>query len=298
MSGPQLFNILPRKLPGPPRWPFELNKDSPQAQDLVFWWTPYGNLFRSHTINPDLGVTPSSAVSPTFSTHANGGLAGSWTDATLAEIDFGDETRYDLAEAITLAAWGIITDKSQIRVIISKGLGGASTHAWDLKYHNGVDKFRASLRDASAQTNFDTSVSPTLDVPFHIAVHWDNISDTGQMYLNGSASGSSGSRAGPLQTNTKNLWIAGLDDTLTERNKNEWAGELWDIRAYSVKKISSEIQELYSPGSRYDLYWEKSQRTYLFPAHFPPVAAAPTFVPYPNPRYALHGGMQDMAGGV
>ena len=52
------------------------------------------------------------------------------------------------------------------------------------------------------------------------------------------------------------------------------------------------------PDQKYDLWYDTGQRTYIFPAHFPAVAVAPSFVPYPNPRYALSGGMQDIAGGV
>lgn len=71
-----------------------------------------------------------------------------------------------------------------------------------------------------------------------------------------------------------------------------WDGRIWSVLVYNRRLAGAEMYALWDPSSRWSIFEQPGRVTYFVPA---PAAG---FVPYPNPRYAMTGGMQPMSGGV
>ncbi|KKL56396.1 hypothetical protein LCGC14_2245830 [marine sediment metagenome] len=114
----------------------------------------------------------------------------------------------------------------------------------------------------------------------------------------------------PGDTGTTRIYVDGVEEgTNAAIDENWWSadmsigsvadsriltGAIAEVRWYDRVLNPSVIRAMSDPATIWDLDYETGRVLRVFM----PAAPAGGFVPYPNPRYALTGGMQSMDGGV
>jgi hypothetical protein len=174
-------------------------------------------------------------------------------------LDLGDPSALDTTTAVTVAGW-VVPGATHSGTMYS--------HIWSDGNHRhlaiGVHSsgaFRFALGNGSSHTT-QTVGSYSTDTLYHIALAWDDISDTWQFYANGKQIGS-GSFSGPLDLGTSDAYIGRVSWGLW------FQGKIYDVRVYNRRLIAPEIRAIYNPATRWDLC-----EPLLYPVVSAPAAAA------------------------
>ncbi len=270
MSGPQLFNILPRKLPGPPKWPYRVNWGSPQANHLeaMYVGTPSGSEFFDlvrgrHAVHANYNDT----VQDDF------GQLGYAYNASMSS-DAGDFLDVILGTTYTIRAICRPNSVSTNTIVTSYRSTIASAPIfWQLD-HNNAD-VRIIVRQDTGGT---VSAAATSGIPaagtlmeFIGTRSGDNLEVFARNWKTGAVV--SGTGSGTIGTITANKLLIGGFVNASETIAGQFNGDIYLVQVWSYVLPEGIRNSLWTHGSRHDLYWEKSQRTYIFPAHFPAVTA-------------------------
>lgn len=200
-----------------PSYEGEIDWANSLSDKLVGYW-----LLNNSTYNLANMEEASEVNAPGWINNENGaGLR--FTDGVNDYLDAGDKSDYGCTNAVTIISQARFSVLGDSRTVLAKGVGGSSTHAYDLKYHTGALALRASLRTSSAQTNIDGATTPTIGQTYTVGMGWDDVDDNAFIYLDGAQDGS-GTFAGPIQTNTAPVIIGSVPGW---SGAGEMAGDIW-----------------------------------------------------------------------
>ena len=267
-----------------PRGPFVLNKTSLQAEGLLAWWPMPDQTQTYFDYGPtrlhEAGLDQKLALG--VAKDVNHFLQGDSTNLLTVRKDnlfTSIPQTYDFAISCWARASSAVNDRPAI------SFDGTDDLIF-YPYDNVAPGTRLFWRDITAGSGFTAGHSFAGDGLFHHFLFVSYASDDHRLFLDGvqSATNTETGTAGPFSS----FDLFGWAGSASQR----FHGEATDFRLYDVAPQPSVIYQMWAPGTRWQLYYELGQVFYSLPA------AAVAFVPYPNPRYALTGGMQPMDGGV
>ena len=281
-----------------PRWPFTINRDSPQAEGLAAWWP---------MMPPGGDIVLDLLDGKHQMTFTDMDPATDWiSDVEMYEginVDEGGNVEHllntslppqiasDTSGAVEL--WLRRTSNTPGGTPFYIGDSGTSANLFRIAFgaasdtvqillKGGTDFYRATISiDLSSNHHLLFAVDSTGN-----ALYLDGVKQT-LTYTSGSASSTQ--------------WLSsltGLDKCMLGADHlaggiNPFRGNLYTSAVWSnFRPADGVVASLSQPITRWDRYYELGRVFYSF------AAAAVAFVPYPNPRYALTGGMQPMDGGV
>jgi hypothetical protein len=255
-----------------PKWPFVLNKDSPQARGLVGWWPMMPtNGVELRDLAGRVG-TQSLNGSPAWQSNVLGGQFLSFNGAS-EWLSFADPSALFDSEA-TISFWIRLANAtpsggSQTGICYMEAAAISSSHYPFTDGNAYISTFRTARENA---ITLSASIDRTRWHLFTVttkpgAGNW-------RLYQNAeevrSANPSFSIQAG---------WLIGRSST-----GDLVFGEIGPIMLYNVYRGPSEIWHSWAPSTRWDLYYELDRRRWYF--------TAAGFVPFPSSRYAMTGGMQ------
>jgi len=263
-----------------PRWPFTLNKDSPQADGLIAWYPgwagagttlfPYGGLRE----NPNGTLTGSIAwgVDPA-------GLMGN-----VLEVPGGATAHYIALPFMlnpndgpaSAFIWAYSRDWPDAGAVFHTLFQqeGSLGRAWLQidEVGGGVIKLQSNI--GNTLTPGATDLAPRLNEWIHYGVTWSSGgSGTLNVYIDG-VSDASSTRDPESETSG---YRYGAHKNPSANNRS-WDGFMSDLRLYNKECPGSAVRQMWSPSSRWDMYYELNRIYYSFPI----AVAAPvvdTFIP-------------------
>jgi hypothetical protein len=240
-----------------PRWPFRLNRASPQAVGLVGWYPVVPLKEKSSNALTDLsgfhrhiGVS-GDGLGPEYELQAN--VFGGYsifcpdvttsgdelltTDAALKDLPLGDFTVAFWAQRSTLA--------DNVAAIAFSGTDDFIIYPFENKA--GSEQYRVFWRDKGGSIITVTDPAPIAGVPVRMLFTSKDGNDH-RLYANGRLIGTSTATgtAGPFDELHIGHFVR-LQDFL---------GTLWDIRFYNRALSAGEAWADFAPQTRYDLYDE------------------------------------------
>ncbi len=252
-----------------PRWPFTLNRDSPQAQGLTAWWpiisgsggsyVPDSSLYNFSALVASSGIViqpnPFGGFGASFTTVSTSLSSGS-TDAPL-HIGAGTND-------FSVFAWGTTTDSGR-RVIFSTREGG--TDGYRLYKFDG-STLELQLDDGS-NTSYNSATDLIVDDGFpHLwGVTADRSADAtfyedGVVHGTANISARNGNLIGSAGENE--VSVGQNPGSSTQGWDNGGGGMLWDVRVYNRVVPSAVAHAMYDPSTRWDLYYELGRVSYFF----------------------------------
>lgn len=239
-----------------PRWPFVVNRESPQAQGLLGWWP-----LSAGTQTKDLaGIYPATQVgSPTMQPNKGGtnSYYNNYTDTNYYSVP-------NISAVLQNTNKGCISVWCDISVAAShEGLGGFRN---DLNFDFYIAPLLAGVAECRVRTN---SASVNVNIPVDLRNRGPSFAaltyngSQAASYLDGEVQ-ATGAQTGNLGPSTLPLQIG----RISRPGFNEFSilGNVWDFRVYSDPPSAEVIQQAYDPATRWDLYYELGRRTYFFPA--------------------------------
>lgn len=243
-----------------PQWPYELNKDSPQAQGLVGWWPLFS---QGGSVARDLSVSLSNGPhngtvqgTPTWAYHKETGLSG-------VECTGGSTDGFQLTSSgsILPAAPTSMTWMCRLRTTTITGTR-TYFHQKDgfvqcvLRHETSPsDKLWWYWRRANGNwrtVNFDISVNVT----YHVVCRWDGT--TSFLDVNGISAGNT--PAGGAHT--------GVNDGMylcRDSGGNAPESYTGDFRLYDRFVPNDVALQFWHPATRWDLFWERNRSFFVFP---------------------------------
>lgn len=277
-NGPQLFNLLPQGFIGPPRGPFRLNRSSPPAAKLYRWWPliTHDNVARDLSGNrKDAAATSIDhsdfSLQPDFGTFATQ-LAGASTAKFFEDLSFGWATGGGPSGGpISITFWNYVPSPDIASAAFGNQTSLTARISANVPWSDGILYW--DYGDANGAGRETTDYSSFMDAWVHVGLVATGGSGTFQgIYLNGrlQASNSNSSEPDALVDSFR------INHAVSASSARNHKGRIFDMRVYSRVLTAEEMFMLQAPDTRWDLYYETGQRTYIFPAHFPAVAAAAT----------------------
>lgn len=240
-----------------PEWPFSINTDSWQSHRLLAW-IPGGAFTEmvrgSHVVAG--APTPNQDFSAFGSGYGTSEAAtGFWSFPAITGVRV----------PFTLSVWARPTSGSSGSasfqssgagtavyngVLFRTGLSGVSV--WQTSFGTGGGEAAGNRRSAAG------SSQPTATVPHHYLVVCRGATDW-SLYLDGQAETPTYSGTGGTLTN------ATTNGNMGRASGTSVVGvSFYDVRIYDYAMDANQAMSLYDPGSRWDLYWKPSNRTYFF----------------------------------
>lgn len=275
-----------------PKWPFEVNKDSPQAQGLLAWWPIHPRIGdRSHFGNSENAVAFTSHEGNRYEVlvHGTGNLTGSVQIKDHRYTCDGASVlvRFDIADSGNVFAPAHITVGGRLNLpsdttgtFIGKG------NSFDFGLKNGNTYLHAFASSGKAWSFINTEGGAvTTGVDHTMYLRYDGVSL--DLFLDGKLDQHNTAYTGGMAS-------AGNLLEFLDRVANQigiLSAYISDLRIYNSALPDAVMQDIHAPSTRWDLYWQPRSMVQVFTT-----AVAAGFVPYP--RYAMTGGMQPMRGGV
>ena len=273
-----------------PRWPFELNRNSPQARNLVGWWPDGSNgtqlielAGRGHAVT---GVIPGKPASVTVSPTPTGVLAATFPGGTTAEIELGewDDQLSGVSEyTVTMS-------------VIARSLNFGGFDGLLCRGPNNVRSPWIFGQNSAASINFQsensgggnsTATGGTLvqDKIHYLAFVWQ-ASTRQEIWIDNAIVATAASpHAGTIGV------VSNADEARLGKTPGlaSWDGQIWDVRLYNRALGGAEIRRINAPATRWDLYHELGRVKYYF---------VPSIV-FTSANLALHhSGASDIGGAI
>ena len=241
-----------------PHWPFELNKDSPQAQgEIVGFWPGIqgrGGLIDLAGLNS--GVL---AATTTFAPGPFNNIVTDYAgDGNNPRIDIGT-LAVKTATGFSFATWCVV-DANAHDYTRFFGTGSSDGIQISTKLSNQSFAFLInSVIDANGVGAF------VYGEPVMVGYAID--ANGYEIYVDGVSV-----HTDPSTITDKNeqFWMGGDGDP----DRDEFDGQMWNSIAVNWRWPSALFYEFWAPGTRWDLYWQSGRVTY-----FAPAAAAAGIVP-------------------
>ena len=293
-----------------PRWPFTINRDSPQAVGLLAWYP--GMVAAGSTLIEMGSGIPGNDGTLTAGASFVTDVERMW----VIDLD-GTNDLVSMDGLITLLAnetvgyislWvNVDTDDGAENhaFVISRDADGTRTEFYvNYDLRAGADRFDIRCRaDGTDHWRYQTALESTdAHIGKWLLIEVVQDGTEPKIFLNGEQD-----TGGSFTIATdKTKWFKAIltdatspSDTanlgVNEINGSDlvpFDGKVCDLRIGTNITPSGLARQKWNPQTRWDLYYELGRVFYSF------AAGAVAFVPYPNPRYALTGGMQPMDGGV
>jgi len=268
-----------------PRWPFSLNRDSPQADGLIAWWPGWAGAGTTlHSYGGLRGSGTALAADGTF----NGTIA--WNvdpDGLMGNVvEFpggvgGD--RVDIPFFLnpndgpaSICVWGYLRsmpgNNDQNIIFQQEGAGGVK---W-LGVRNDATKNSVTTAIGGILFEANTDITARTNEWIHYSCTWSSGgSGTMNIYLDGENDGSA--TRDPQSETSGYRYGAHKVPGMGPGEGESWDGFLCDLRIYNVEVPASVVRAMWSPSSRWDMYYELNRIYYSFP----PAAAPPVDVATP-----------------
>lgn len=241
----------------PPTGPFALNRDAPQAENLVAWyplggagklWVPDYAGPNHLTLGTDPGLTVGQAGAPVLplvaasSQYLEGVIAGA---STLP---------------LTLAGWCKTTSTGSLGVPICVGTNGGNARL-QIQKDTSTRQIGAAIVNSAGSGNtisFTTSSSYTDNVDFHAAAVYTS-STSRQAFLNGIGS----------SVDTMSITASGMDRVLLGGRRNSssvgafWGGHLGEWGVWAQADDATMIALRADPGSRFELWYPLRSKRWI-----------------------------------
>ena len=252
---PALIGMRPNY--GEPTGPFVLNKDSPQAQGLIFWM-PGHPAFDIGANNGDQSLyrTRASTVTgdPTFA-QFNDGSTGISLDSNDA-IDFAHITPHNLAgDQASIMAWVHPNNQSSFHTVF--GIPAGPTHTdpfWKIWLGSLNQEAWCTVSNASSDSFDIISGGWNAGTDHHHAGRYNGANI--EVFVNGAGSGSPTTKTGNLRSSTEDIHIghnAGGSEHLD--------GIVRDCRLYNYAMSDDQIAQCHELP--WDLVYEPGKRAFF-----------------------------------
>lgn len=237
-----------------------INRDSPQAQGLRLWW-PLHDAAPGAAV--DLAGTKNALTLQAAGMRYVGsrfrGLQfnGSSQYASSAALDLS----FSLSRGVTLSAW-VSTTSDYNAVLVAASASGGS-HLGLYAGWTGLDaatagKVAGGFHNVGTWT--DQYVYGTSDIDDgvlrHLAATYNASTNEMKVYVNGTVEGSNTFGATPASFSGPEPMYFGRYPLAAVEYMTGYA---YDPRVYNRHMSDAEVMSLYSPLTRYDLYWRKSR---------------------------------------
>lgn len=236
-----------------PVGPFQINKDSPQAQHLGLWAVPQFTGYLDVLRNVEggvVGTTNRFEAKPLMGTVFRSGTAneyGTLTNQALVNVNPCTMTCwFNMTSAVPLAPMiQCDTSRSQGLSVNRGSTNNQLTYAWD---------------NVAGEYDWDSGL--TIPTSVWALAAMTISSSAANVYLFSPSGVVSASRTGSANAKTLTDWYVGNDfDVLASRAFDGWIGE-WRVYANRVM-TPNELWELYDPATRWDLYWTPGRRVFF-----------------------------------
>ena len=245
-----------------PRWPFTINRDSPQAEGLVAWWPiiPFGNDGPLYELVR--GFNAARNGNPTYQSDSEF-LWYQALDGTGDYWDVGDEDELDAGtENFAFSCW--LRNPDEVSFPINKRVNSSAV-GWEFILERGLVEDRVTMRlfdgDAAQSTNVDWDM-PTSDGEWHLVCGVvDRDAGLGRIYGDGIEIATEDISGWLTLSNAQSVQFG------ARNGANLYAGDICDIRIRKGGLLNSTVAyQMWDPHTRHDLIYELGRVFYSFPA--------------------------------
>lgn len=248
-----------------PTGPFVLNRDSWQAQGLLFWLPGVDGLRRDASDGNRVATAVDTVDPVVFPTLNAKRLEFDGVDA---ELDFGT---FPFLSAFTIIAWIRPTGGTAgYQGIVSRGSVFENNSNFVLGVRNISSEFRAFIyaKNGSTLNGIESGATgPAAGVVQHIAATWTSGSNI--VYRDGVSVASDTDTNG---ADGSQSLIVGAPNTIGTDKAFE--GGIADVRIYDYAMTPGQIAQIYEPATRWDLFYQQGRIGTFFVAP-PPTVEAP-----------------------
>lgn len=253
----------------PPTGPFQLNRDTSRAQDVVAWW-PFNNRFTNADIKDasdnqiDLSLVSGADIKNVVDTEL--GKAFDFPSGNATNVQFADFNAVAPTAEMTVASW--------MNARVGTLLWGSVVKHWTDggggTIHFGFDTVSGKISTFIGQSN-GTLVGPVIDPNVLSLKTWHRIVSVAdgsnlRLYIDGQEVGAALSYDGTLRTNGGNKQIAiGSKFGTTHRLDGTIGDTIILRRGWSP----AEVRDDFAVQTRWDLYHEPGRMLYFFAASAP-----------------------------
>lgn len=223
---------------------FRLNQDSPQARGLVFW-QPLVTVVPGDRVGR-VAMTPTAAP-PLVA------VGGRWA------YSFNGSTQYLVSAAgtapvtavpLSLSCWFNATSDSAAQSLLSIGGSAAAADSFDIRLRGNIalDPLGAFTRDSVDFSVANTTTGYTINT-WMLATGVYRLATARAAFINGGSKGTESTSRIPAGLNR-----IGIGALVTSTPTTFFAGYVADCRIYNRALSDAEVQELYQPDTRWELY--------------------------------------------
>lgn len=261
-----------------PPWPFEINRDSYQAKNLLFWYPHYiGQDSTVYDFGPIRNNGPfytGGVTSPTWVKDPIHGNVLKYVKASDGDgVEIPDNDYLDITTNITLTAWVYLLEPITNNGHIISKYQAYSLRLFDKTAIHGLD---FTIWQSSVELDILPNQSPT---PSNYQNEWLFCAGTydGAQSLtllirpNGQELLATKAHTGTIDTSTNPVYLGKTDPTWSTLIMFQHGGYISDARIYDRVLSVAELRSLYHPTTRWDLYQAPTRRAYSVPAAAPPV---------------------------
>ena len=272
-----------------PRWPFTLNKDSPQAQGLVSWWPGIIDPGNKRMVDLIGGRDMNMRAGVTRALNDFGGLVpdylGSGNDSASNRNGTSDAVfEFNRNQNFWISAWTYASPGGATEIVVAYDLAAGGTR--DLVHFRWISAGNMEALWGDVATNLNTIDSNNTYSGFGNRLVTFSHPGPGAVctvWVNGTQDENTVTENADdwdCANDPDELTFGGLQAT-GGNSTNEMAGLIWDVRIGKGKTMTGPIVDhMYDPSTRWDLYYELGRKTYFIPAV---AAAATSFPPWKIP---------------
>ncbi len=166
-----------------------------------------------------------------------------------------DHNDFDLSATLTLSAWIKPTGTGATWQMIAtkNGLGGDADRPYAMWYRSSDNRIYLYLGDDSGSSALGTDSNAVVANAWnHVAVTFDNSSNTGKIYVNGVLVKTGTSLTTSPYNSTKSFSIGAINDNDGGTASDMFVGNIVDLKVFSDVLTDAEVQEI-SSKINYDI---------------------------------------------
>ena len=166
-----------------------------------------------------------------------------------------DHNDFDLSATFTLSAWikPVGTGDTWQMIATKNGVSGDADRAYAMWYRNSDKRIYLYVGDDSSSSSLGTdSNAVSVNSWNHVAVTFDNSSNTGKIYVNGVLVKTGTSMSTSPYNSSKSFSIGAINDNDGGSATDEFVGNIVDVKVFSDVLTAAEVQEI-SSKINYDI---------------------------------------------
>lgn len=255
-----------------PVGPFGLNLASPQARGLIRWYPFTKVIGGGLNVLTNEFLTNNGSVG--WESRANFGLNPLVGAVDGTYLSGEDEFRNEVGDQLTVTFFGSIEkrDTASSEVFLANCDPVGAGYNWLFTMLQNSDVVECFLKTSASGTQFDTPTVPVTGAAAvntgHIALRYDGANLTA--FFNG-VGGSPQAKTGDVDTTDLDISFGRWNNSVDNQGMS-WPA---DVRIYDRALNDDEIYQMQTTKSLYDLYWQRSLKTYFFDTSLPTVGGNP-----------------------